>query len=274
MKRFSKEKEEDIIKEYLKGKTTVEIAKKYNTFNTSIRRVLVRNNIFPRSTQKVNRLCKHNPFRRNDEYSEYFLGLLLTDGCITYKSKNTYVVNLSLSEKDGYMVERFRDWASPNTKVSKVLQHINNSYMYSVNIANCDMVEWLRRKGNFYRKSYECKIYTPITWNILRGIFDGDGGFRQQNKDGIKFFICGKSLVFINQISYFLSKNGLHPIIHNQYGLYYVSIYRQDEVQILGEYLYKNAHIYLKRKYERWLAFYESRKANGVNSGKEMAIQS
>lgn len=273
MKRFSKEKEQDIIDKYKRGRNTVEIAEEYNTYNTSIRRVLLRNGIVPRNPQKVQRLCKHNPFKRNDEYSEYFLGLLLTDGCITNKSKNTYVVNLSLSEKDGYMVENFRDWASPNTKVSKVLQHINNSYMYSVNIANCEMIDWLRLRGNFYRKSYECKIYTPITWNILRGIFDGDGGFRKANKEGLYFFICGKSLVFINQIYYFLSKQGFHPRINTQNGLYYVALYRQDEVQLVGEYLYNNAHIYLNRKYERWLAFYESRKANGVNSGKEMAIQ-
>jgi len=42
----------------------------------------------------------------------------------------------------------------------------------------------------------------------------------------------------------------------------------------IGEQLYKNAHIFCKRKYERWLAFYENRRANGVNSGEEMAIQS
>lgn len=274
MKKFSREKEQDIIDRYKRGKNTIEIAKEYNTYNTSIRRVLLRNGIVPRNSQKVQRLCKHNPFKRNDEYSEYFLGLLLTDGCITNKSRNTYVVNLSLSEKDGYMVEKFRDWASPSAKVSKVLQHINNSYMYSVNIANCEMIDWLRLKGNFYRKSYECKIYTPITWNILRGIFDGDGGYRQQNKDDLNFFICGKSSVFITQIHYFLVKSNFHPIVRNQHGLFYVSIYRQNEVLLLGEYLYKNAHIFLKRKYERWLAFYESKKANGVNSGKETAIQS
>ena len=45
-----------------------------------------------------------------------------------------------------------------------------------------------------------------------------------------------------------------------------------DEVLRLGQLLYNNAHIFCKRKYERWLAFYESRRANGVNSGNEMAI--
>jgi hypothetical protein len=41
----------------------------------------------------------------------------------------------------------------------------------------------------------------------------------------------------------------------------------------LGKLMYNNAHISLKRKYEKWLAFYENKRANGINSGKEMAIQ-
>lgn len=274
--RFDEEKESLILKDYKAGKTTVEIAKKWNTYNTSIRRVLLRHGVVPRTTQKVNRLCKHNPFKKNDEYSDYFLGLLLTDGCISTKSKNlsTYAINLSLSEADGYMVEEFRDWASPKTKVSKVLQKINNSYMYSVNIMNEEAVEWLRRKGNFYKKSYECKIYKPLNWNILRGIFDGDGGFRKSNETGLSFFICGKSEVFINQIKEFLVRGGFRPRIECRTNLYYVWIHRQDEVINLGLKLYNNAHVFLHRKHDKWLAFYESRRANGVNSGKEMAIQS
>ena len=273
MQRFNEQKETSIIEDYKAGKTTVEIANKWNTYNTSIRRVLLRNGIIPRTTQRVNRLCKHNPFKRKDEESDYFLGLLLTDGCITAKSSNNYVINLSLSGIDGYMVEHFRDWASPKTKVSKMLQKLNNSYMYSCNIMNEEAVEWLRRKGNFYRKSYECKIYIPLNWNILRGIFDGDGGFRKAGETRLSFFICGKSKVFINQIEKFLIKEGFRPKVICQRGLYYVSIYRQAEVELLGLKLYNNAHVFLHRKHDKWLAFYENRRANGVNSGKEMAIQ-
>ena len=273
--RFDKQKELSILEDYKTGKTTVEIAQKWNTYNTSIRRVLLRYSIIPRTTQRVNRLCKHNPFKKSDEMSDYFLGLLLTDGCIMAKSKSSsnYVINLSLSEVDGYMVEAFRDWASPKTKVSKILQKINGSYMYSVNIMNEEAVEWLRRRGNFYRKSYECKIYIPINWNILRGIFDGDGGFRRTNETGLSFFVCGKSEVFIKQIERFLIKEGFRPKVVCQHGLYYVHVHRQTEVELLGQKLYKNAHIFLHRKYDKWLAFYESRRANGVNSGEEMAIQ-
>ena len=263
---------------YKEGKSQKEIAKYYRTFNTSIRRVLLRNNIILRGNNKIQRLCKHNPFKRNDEFSEYFLGLLLTDGCISSNiTKNSNSINLSLNERDSYIVETFRDWASPKSKISKVLQKLNNSYMYSVSITNEEVEEWLRRKGNFNNKSYNCKLYTPITWNILRGIFDGDGGFHFSSGH-LDFFICGKSLIFIQQIKYFLNKYGFTSYIKERINgqgnsLYYIEIYKINDVIKLGEYMYNNAQIFIKRKFDKWLSFYESRGYKyTLNSGKEMAI--
>lgn len=272
MSKFSKEKEEQIIKLYKEGKNQKEIGKIFNTYNTSIRRVLLRNGIVPKGNDKIQRLCKHNPFRKNDEYSEYFLGLLLTDGCVSSnKSKSSNSINLSLNERDGYMIKKFRDWISPKSKISKIKQPINNSYMYSVNITNSEIEDWLIRKGRFKNKSLECKIYTPLTWNILRGIFDGDGGFHP-NCRHLDFFICGKSKVFIEQIKHFLDKYSFASYIRQKNNLYYIEIYRIDNVLRLGELMYSDAHIFLNRKYDKWLAFYESRRANTLNSGKEMAI--
>ena len=285
--KFSSEKESEIIKLYKSGMTQKDIANKYNTFNTSIRRVLLRNKIIPRTGSKVNRRCKHSPFKsykKHDEYTEYFLGMLLTDGCITYRHKTSNVpnINLSLTSSDGYIIEKFRDWASPRQKVSNVYQKINGSYMTSVNITNEEAVNWLTRKGNFKNKSYECKIYCPITWHILRGIFDGDGGWRSVNSGGISFFICGLSEVFMNQINNFLLKHNIksrirfdEPDKYHKNGIYYVNVYNYSDVIKIGQNMYLNASIFLKRKYEKWLTFYENKRDKyALNSGKEMALQS
>ena len=277
---FSKEKELEIVKLYCNGYNQTEIAIKFNTFNTSIRRVLLRYNIPIRTGSKTNRLCKHNPFKNKDEYSEYFLGLLLTDGHISFRKGRVSSINLSLSERDNYIIEQFRNWASPKSKISKVFQKLNSSYMYSVSITNEEAVEWLMRKGNFYNKSFQCKIYYPINWNILRGIFDGDGGFHK-TKSGLQFFICGLSECFMYQIYYFLQKNGINSKIRftspdkwHKNGLYYIEVYKQADVIKIGLNMYSNAHIFINRKYERWLTFYESKKDKySLNSGKEMAIQ-
>lgn len=264
MSKFSKEKEISIIKMYKDGYSQKEIADYYNTFNTSIRRVLLRNNIIIKGNDKRQRLCKNNPFKNKDEKSDYFLGLLLTDGTISKNvTKNSNSICLSLNERDGYIVEEFRNWVSPNLKLQRVHQKINNSYMNAVTFTNIEVEQWLKRKGNFNNKSYECKIYTPINWNILRGIFDGDGGFHSNNGH-LDFFICGKSLIFMNQIKRFLEKEGFTVYLKERNNgqnnnLYYVEIYKIREVIRLGELLYNNAHIFIKRKYEKWLSFYESR---------------
>ena len=269
MRKFSKEKELEIIRKYREGMTQKQIADELNTFNTSIRRVLVRNGITPKGNDKQQRLCKHNPFKRNDEYSDYYLGLLITDGNIDDRHR----IRLSLNEKDGYIIEEFINWASPNSKITKTLQKLNNSYMWSASITNNESYEWLIRRGNFINKSFEAKLYIPLNYHILRGIFDGDGGFNELNNNRLRLFICGNSLNLIKQIEHFLIKEGFTPKVTNNHGVWYVNLYRISEVIRFGKLLYNNAHIFIKRKYEKWLAFYESRKANGVNSGKEMAIQ-
>lgn len=273
---FSQDKVNNIITLYKQGYNQIQIAKYYNTYNTSIRRILLKNNIKIRPYANVNRGCKNNPFKNKDEYSEYFLGLLLTDGCIRTGQKIN--INLSLTETDKYIIEEFKKWSKSSNKISKEFQKLNSSYMYSFDINNKEAVDWLRLKGNFYNKSKYCKLYIPITWNILRGIFDGDGGWHIINHNkGISFFICGASKVFMNQIIYFLEKYNFHPklriCLRNNNEFYYVEIYKQNDIKNLGNYLYKNAHIFIKRKYEKWLGFYENKSyKDTLNSGKEMAI--
>lgn len=129
--RFSQEKEQSIISDYQIGLNTVEIAKKWNTYNTSIRRVLLRYGITPRTVKEVNARVKENPFKLGDEKSEYFLGLLLTDGSICHR-QNINSVCISLGLKDKEMVEKFRDFVCPRNKVSTVLQKKDIILIYTV----------------------------------------------------------------------------------------------------------------------------------------------
>ena len=220
--RFSKEKEESIINDYKAGLNTVEIAKKWNTYNTSIRRVLLRYGITPRTPKEVQSRVKVNPFRIGDEYSEYFLGLLLTDGCICHrKESNSVVVSLALKDKE--MVEKFRDFVCPRNKVCRILQKKYNTYMFSVSVRSDLIANWLEHQGNFHNKSYECDIYTSITPHILRGIFDGDGyNMRRNNGSTFCYGICGKSKVFLEKIQQYLEKEGIYFSLYFRHGLYYL----------------------------------------------------
>ena len=68
----------------------------------------------------------------------------------------------------------------------------------------------------------------------------------------------------MNQIKRFLEKEGFTVYLRERNNgqnnnLYYVEIHKIREVIRLVELLYNNAHIFIKRKYEKWLSFYESR---------------
>lgn len=261
--RFNLEKEQSIISDYQMGLNTVEIAKKWNTYNTSIRRVLLRYGITPRTSKEVHSRVKVNPFRLGDEKSEYFLGLLLTDGCVQHR-KNTNSVATTLALKDKEMVEKFRDFACPSNKVSKVLQKRYNTYMFTTSVRSDLIAEWLEQQGNFHNKSYNCDIYIPLTSHILRGIFDGDGYWHTTNKGNTKAWgICGKSLTFIQKIQYYLKENNISSQLSkrkkpNNSFLYYLEITKTIEVLKVCNLMYNEAHIYLKRKYDEGYLFVET----------------
>lgn len=261
--KFSKEKEQSIISDYKSGLNTVEIAKKWNTYNTSIRRVLVRNGITPRTTKEAHSRVKINPFKENDEYSEYFLGLLLTDGYVGHRG-NSSVITLALKDKE--MVEQFRDFACPRNKVSKVLQKRYNTYMFSFSVRSDLIANWLESKGNFHNKSYECDIYVPITPHILRGIFDGDGYWHHTNNGNtLVWGVCGRSLIFIKKIQSYLEENNITSRLYkykkkksNNNYLYYLEVGKTIDVLKIANLMYSEAHIYLQRKYDIGHLFVET----------------
>lgn len=261
--RFSREKEQSIISDYQMGLNTVEIAKKWNTYNTSIRRVLLRYGITPRTGKEVNSRVKENPFKLGDEKSEYFLGLLLTDGSICHR-KDINSVCVSLGLKDKEMVEKFRDFACPRNKVSTILQKKYNTYMFSTSVRSNIIAEWLEQQGNFHNKSYNCDIYVPITSHILRGIFDGDGYWHTTNNGNTKAWgICGKSLIFMQKIQSYLDKNGIKAYLSkrkkaNNGFLYYLEITKTIDVLKVCNLMYNEAYIFLQRKYDEGHLFVET----------------
>lgn len=255
--KFTKEQEESIIQEYLQGSNTVELAKKWDTYNTSIRRVLVRNGVKTRGCVEVNTKIHNCPFKDGDEQSEYFLGLLLTDGCITRRSKNTATISLSL--KDEELVQKFQDFICPSNKISKVFQKKYGTYMYQSSTRSKLIADWLDSKGNFYNKSFECDIYTPLTPHIIRGIYDGDGYCAFRNS-GTTFCygICGKPKIFLEKIQQYLKTQNISFNLYFRNNLYYLESGKTVEVVKFYNLIYTEAHIYLKRKYDKGHLFMET----------------
>lgn len=92
--------EQEIVEKYNNGQNTLSLAKELKTYNTTIRRILLRNNVKIRSYSEAQCKVKYNPFSL--EKSQYWLGLLATDGCIT----NGRII-LDLHERDKEILDKY-----------------------------------------------------------------------------------------------------------------------------------------------------------------------
>lgn len=249
MKRFDKEKELEICNLYLNGENTVIIANKFNTYNTSIRRVLIRNNISIRNREEVVRRVKNNPFiNLTDENVQYWLGILMTDGNI---SKDGFRIILGL--KDIEHLEKYVNFI--NSDGLKVKNYNNNRYNikeYYVAFNNRQVHSFLNSVGITPHKSFTLNLSIDITWDMLRGIIDGDGYYRVKNNRLRSIEIVSASTLFLGNISKFLNIYSIkHSIRLSKPRLYTLGIYTYSDLLKCIYNMYNTSQIHLDRKFEK-----------------------
>lgn len=237
--KFSQEKEQHIISEYLLGKSPKQISIELNTFNTSIRRVLLRNNIIPiTSAQRWSN--RENVFDNNSEESYYWLGFLIADGCVHDKT----AVSLSSAEKDYLHLEKYAIFVK--APIKRVYNKVFNLFETRVIFRDKLINKYLVSLGVTPRKSLTIKLNIPLNEHILRGIFDGDGYARKTNGD---MEIATGSLELMYQIGDYLSSNNIHYTTHKGAGkVNIIGIYSSKSCKKLYELFYTNATVFLERK--------------------------
>jgi len=253
--KFTEEKNQEILRLYEEGMSQKDIAILYNTYNTSIRRVLLRNNIAIRSNKEIQSYISTNPFRLGEDESDYFFGLLVADGCISANR-----LTLGLKKDDIYMLYRYANFLGTKVNVNSYFHKNHNKFQYEVKVRNEEITIFLQKQAQFINKSEKLQLFIPLTWAILRGITDGDGGFIKlgKTKNQLRWFVVSKSKKFIVQIYEFLVKEGYHPTITGNYeSCYYVNLYRKTELCNFFKDLYQDTDVYLKRKYSILATFYE-----------------
>ena len=239
-----KQHQEMILNLYAEGKGTPEIGKLFSTDATAIRRVLLKHGIKLRSTRDL--VSYYNPsYKRFEEVvlteeENYFLGLLITDGCIT----NGYLV-LSLKEEDSYMIEVFAKFLGEKVTAKKVKNSKRDSYQFEVRVKHYKLEEALNRLANFRNKSFEAYLKKSLNWTILRGIIDGDGYIRKG-----EITISKGSYILLKQIKDFLLLNGITTTIRKSKEKELYNLRIGGEINILKIYnkCYFNSNLHLERK--------------------------
>lgn len=245
-----------ITKEYLKKsyselKSISKIAKSAGYSYTYIHKQLKKYNIVVLNYggRKIFN-CNENLFKEETEQSFYWAGFLAADGNISDENR----LSIHLSIKDKEHLEKFIKDISYSGKIE-----IKND-MIMLRISSKEICKDLIKFNVIPRKTL---IYTLPEWlkshhllnHFIRGYFDGDGCATIKKQDNQLELSLAGTVKFITEIRNILEKecnfiHNMNEVKEKSQSKCAVLAYRGNKkAKIMADYLYKNATIYLNRKY-------------------------
>lgn len=257
-KRISKHTKEELIKHYkFKPITIEELANQFNLSIPSTIKIL--------NEYRIKRYTKVQLFSPNlnenyfdnidTEEKAYFLGLIITDGCIHNTKGRQSLIAVTLQDRDKYILEKFKDEINSNKKITS-----DGRGCSSINILSNNLVKSLRRYGVTENKSLHTILPTNIPRHLyphlIRGILDGDGSIsfyaRPNRKCHVKAirFCQGNEKFLKDMVDLLYQECEIEKI--NTYkekdSLWSIAYRKNDSMIKIINYIYNEAHIYLKRK--------------------------
>lgn len=195
----------------------------------------------------------------DNEEKAYWLGFLYADGYINLQKG----VELTLCEKDKNHLEKFKDFINPDYK----LKYRINVKAYRISICSVKIANDLNKLGCMQTKSLILKfpsykqVPKKLIHHFMRGYFDGDGSvfLNKPSKGNGTKIQCGISILgtkeFLDEFDKILF-NECKLTHKNKYGrcgeAYQLRRGGNLQTKKIFNYLYKDATIYLDRKYARF----------------------
>ena len=257
---ITEELKQEIKKYYLsKPMTLGEVEKQFNLSHPTISKILKDTPKYPKA-KIYNPDLKEHFFETIDcEEKAYFLGLLIADGNVFKDDTGRQAsISITLDLEDEYMLLKFKEILNANTSVS-----YDGRGCGQIAVRSNIMANDLAKYGVIPRKSlltYLPKINDNLMNHLIRGILDGDGSIRaeQTNKNN-KFAhyigFCGTHQLMSDISNYCnMLKLNTIPKVYNYSDkeLSDIKIQSKNDMYIFGEWLYKDATIYLKRKKDKY----------------------
>jgi len=245
---------------YKEGLSTYEIASFLGVSATTIGRVLKESKI---KMRKYTSKYTYNPYAFDKLTPEcaYWLGILLTDGCIN-KFKNSYRLILTLEKTDKNHLEKFKTFLKSNHKL--LLEKARKSYPKYTSKLQYRIQIYLREHTMKKLKEYKMVpqktlIVDPPDYlfgsrDFLRGCIDGDGCLGICSTRNIPYigFASGSKRFIEKMNKKFNQITNSNTKISKQQGNTYVIKYDRKKAYKIIQFVYENApdHIVLSRKKE------------------------
>jgi hypothetical protein len=253
------ELKDTLIKEYSEGISGHEVAKKYGlSFNTLYRRFR-RWGIKVKDASEAARIYpvkEESYFDVIDtEDKAYLLGLLYADGCNTCGR-----IILGLQEADKHILDYYNDIIQPGKPLEYVPNNKKNPLwkdMYRLAIHDKHINQTLNEWGIVPKKTFGLtfpdRLNPELYRHFIRGYFDGDGCvmLRDAPYFNLRITMISSSTPFITKIAAILSEHVIVNHVRSKYNSFELLIDGNNNARRMLEYMYKDAHIYFHRKFNK-----------------------
>ena len=266
-----------MCKMYLDGYDTYTIGKAFDMSYKQITKVLEERNI-----GRIYSAGKRK-YELNEHYFDvidapnkaYILGFLYADG---WNDTDKNIITLSLQEGDREILEKINKEIGSN----KPLRYIHYEYgiekyglkmqnQYRLTVSSHIMSQALASHGCVKTKSLILKfpeLPSNLYSHFLRGYFDGDGTLYKGPRNDKPFDNYDVSLISTNDfleeaqkciINHTGVSGGTITIPSCDNGITRVLIFGgRIQTKTILDWFYKDADLYLKRKYDKYLSYYEN----------------
>lgn len=267
---FSEEEIQDIIHAYLNGESSVKIGQRYNIGHKTILKILHNNNIY------VDKQAKrfHRKYALNEKYFEnidtpnkaYILGFLFADG---NNSITKGEIRIALQEEDKEILEAMRlEIASEKPLIFRDYSNKHDfGYTYKnqwqLSLYSETLCQDLAKHGMVPNKSLVLEfpnLDENLYPHFIRGYFDGDGSICKTRCGGACLTITSTNIFCLKLKDIIKTQLGIEGVIRdasNHNGITKVySLTNNATIKQLLDWLYKDAKLFLQRKYDRYQQYY------------------
>ena len=236
-----------IIELYKENNSMCKIAKILNISSKTVNDILKFNNIeIRRKHSKIKEDYFENP---NCEKSAYWAGFIAADGYIYNPNKGNSQSSLTIELASKDKNHLFKLGFDLNKNITDYDKHNSCKLRITSNKICKDLEQYKIYQNKSFTLQFPENINSENIHHFIRGYFDGDGSFTKiYDIVGTETFL--KSL--INNLPFTCEYSFYKPKDENSY---YLRI-RTKSLKQFFEFMYKDATIYLERKYEKQLAFY------------------
>lgn len=272
--KIKEEEYNNVVQLYQEGFSLKEIGKRYNACEGTVMKVLDKKGVNRRTPDITSRkysFDEHYFDKIDTPNKAYILGLLYADGC-NYEKNNG--IRLELQEKDKDILEKINN----ELKNEKPLKFYERSKLqkgvqdtYTIEIFNKHFADMLAEKGVVPRKSLILKFpewLNPDFYSFfILGYMDGDGCISKDMSRAS--FQMISTMEFCKSVAEILIKE----LKIDKYNIYKRRTECENDVFILVicgfervkkvlDWLYRDADLYMQRKYDIYKSIYSNNNIN------------